>query len=79
MRKKAGYAYTARIELGVQGDAAVIAAVAAYQSYVEGETLTRRLVQGGTIEPADATQDVDLDGRRLRISLRRHDGRKGGP
>ena len=79
MRKKAGYAYTARIESAIDGDADVVAAVAAYQAYVEGETLTRRLVVGGTIDGADAAQDVDLDGRRVRISMRRHDGRKGGP
>jgi isoleucyl-tRNA synthetase len=79
MRKDAGYAYTARIELAMSGDAAVLAAVAAYQAYVEGETLTRRLVLGGTLDPADVTQDVDLDGRRARIAMRRHDGRKGGP
>ena len=79
MRKKAGYAYTARIELAIAGDAGVIAAVAAYQAYVEGETLTRRLVLGGSLEPADVTQEVDLDGRRVPIALRRHDGRKGGP
>jgi hypothetical protein len=53
--------------------------VGAYQGYVEGETLTRRLVTGGTLDPADLTQDVDLDGRRARIAVRRHDGRKGGP
>jgi isoleucyl-tRNA synthetase len=78
MRKDAGYAYTARIELAIAGDADVLAAVAAYQAYVEGETLTRRLVPG-TLDPADVTQDVDLDGRRVRIAMRRHDGRKGGP
>jgi isoleucyl-tRNA synthetase len=79
LRKEAGYAYNARIELGVTGDAAVLGAVAAYQAYVEGETLTRRLVPGELLEPADAKQDVDIDGRRVTLSVRRHDGRKGGP
>jgi isoleucyl-tRNA synthetase len=78
LRKQAGYAYTARIELGVAGDAGVLKAVAAYQAYVEGETLTRRLVVGGALDPADATQDVEVAGRRVTISVRRHDGRKGG-
>jgi isoleucyl-tRNA synthetase len=79
LRKEAGYAYNARIELGVTGDADVVAAVAAYQAYVEGETLTRRLVLGGAFDPVDAKQDVDIDGRRITVSVRRHDGRKGGP
>jgi len=79
LRKEAGYAYNARIELGVTGDADVLAAVAAYQGYVEGETLTRRLVLGDALDPADVKQDLDIDGRRVTVSVRRHDGRKGGP
>jgi isoleucyl-tRNA synthetase len=79
LRKEAGYAYTARIELGVAGDADVVAAVAAYQAYVEGETLTRRLTLGEVLEPSDVKQEVDIDGRRVTVSVRRHDGRKGGP
>jgi isoleucyl-tRNA synthetase len=75
MRKKAGYPYTARIELAIAGDGDVIAAVAAYQAYVEGETLTRKLVLGGALEAADATQEVDINGRRVRSAVRRHDGR----
>jgi isoleucyl-tRNA synthetase len=79
LRKDAGYTYTARIELGVAGDASVLGAVEAYQGYLEGETLTRRLVLGDILEPADARQDVDIDGRVITVSVRRHDGRKGGP
>jgi isoleucyl-tRNA synthetase len=79
LRKEAGYTYNARIELGVAGDADVVAAVEAYQSYIEGETLTRRLSLGDVLEPADAKQDVEIDGRRVTVSVRRHDGRKGGP
>jgi isoleucyl-tRNA synthetase len=79
LRKEAGYSYTARIELGVVGSAEVLAAVEAYQAYVEGETLTRKLALGSAIDPADVAQEVDINGRRATVSVRRHDGRKGGP
>jgi len=34
-------------------------------------------VLGGALDGADVTQDVDIEGRRLTIAVRRHDGRKG--
>jgi hypothetical protein len=44
---------------------------------VTGETLAKKLVLGTTLDTADARKDVDIDGRRVSIALRRHDGRKG--
>jgi len=79
LRKEADYAYTTRIELAISGAADVLAAVAAYQSYVAEETLARRIALDTALEGADITRDVDIEGRALRIALRRHDGRKGGP
>jgi len=38
LRKEAGYEYTTRIELSVAGAADIVAAVSAFQSFVEGET-----------------------------------------
>jgi len=81
LRKEAGYEYTTRIELSVTGAADVVAATRAFQGFVEGETLARRLVlgedQAGLDEP-DLQREVDIEGRRVTIALRRHDGRKGG-
>jgi len=78
LRKEAGYEYTTRIELSVAGAADVVAAVSAFQNFVEGETLARRLVLGSVFEEADVTRELDIEARRVTIALRRHDGRKGG-
>ena len=38
----------------------------------------RRMVLGGVLDEPDLQRDVDIEGRRTTIALRRHDGRKGG-
>ena len=78
LRKDAGYQYTTRIELSVAGAQEIVAAVSAFQGFVEGETLARKLVLGAVLDEADVTRDVDIEARRVTIALRRHDGRKGG-
>jgi len=78
LRKEAGYEYTTRIELSVAGAAEIVAAVSAFQGFVEGETLARKLVLGAVLDEADVTREVDIEARRVTIALRRHDGRKGG-
>src|SRR5256886_11916227 len=78
LRKEAGYEYTTRIELSVTGAADIVAAVSAFQSFVEGETLARKIVLGAVFDDADLTREVDIEARRVTIALRRHDGRKGG-
>jgi hypothetical protein len=55
----------------------VVEAARRHLDFIQAETLTRRTVLGGRLEGADATQDVDIEGRRLTIAVRRHDGRKG--
>jgi isoleucyl-tRNA synthetase len=77
LRKDAGYEYATRIELALSGDAEVVEAARRHLDFIQAETLTRRTVLGGRLEGADATQDVDIEGRRLTIAVRRHDGRKG--
>jgi isoleucyl-tRNA synthetase len=78
LRKEAGYEYTTRIELSVAGAEDVIAATAAFQGFVAGETLARKTVLGAVLDEADVTSEVEIEGRRVTIALRRHDGRKGG-
>ena len=78
LRKEAGYEYTTRIELSVAGAEEIVAAVSAFQGFVEGETLARKLVLGTVLDEADLTREVDIEARRVTIALRRHDGRKGG-
>jgi isoleucyl-tRNA synthetase len=78
LRKEAGYEYTTRIELSVSGAPEVIAAVEAFEGYVAGETLARRMQLVGTLDDADITREVDIEGRAVTLALRRHDARKGG-
>ncbi len=78
LRKEAGYEYTTRIELSVAGAQDIVAAVSAFQGFVAGETLARRVLLGEVLEEADLTREVDIEARRVTIALRRHDGRKGG-
>jgi isoleucyl-tRNA synthetase len=78
LRKEAGYEYTTRIELSVAGAEEIVAAVSAFQGFVEGETLARKLILGTVLDAADVTREVDIEARRVTIALRRHDGRKGG-
>jgi isoleucyl-tRNA synthetase len=77
LRRDAGYAVTTRVELAIAGAPDVVAAARRHRGYIEGETLARRTVFDAVLEPADATQDVDIEGRRVTIAVRRHDGRKG--
>jgi len=78
LRKEADYEYTTRIELSVSGAAEIVGAVETFQGYVAGETLARRIVLGAGLDDADITRDVDIEGRAVTLTLRRHDGRKGG-
>jgi isoleucyl-tRNA synthetase len=78
LRKEAGYDYATRIELAVAGAADVVAATGAFQAFVEGETLAKRTLLGGVLDDADLARDVDIEGRRVTIALRRYDARKGG-
>ena len=78
LRKEAGYDYTTRIELSVAGAEDVVAATRAFQGFVEGEVLARRMVLDAALDEPDLQRDVDIEGRRVTLGLRRHDGRKGG-
>jgi len=78
LRKEAGYEYTTRIELSITGAETIVAATRAFQGFVEGETLARRMVLGAGLDEPDLQREVDIEGRRTTIALRRHDGRKGG-
>ncbi len=78
LRKEADYDYTTRIDVSVAGADEVVAAAGAFAGYIEGETLARTTVLGSVLEAADVTSDVEIEGRRVTLAVRRHDGRKGG-
>ncbi|MBA2240876.1 MAG: isoleucine--tRNA ligase [Solirubrobacterales bacterium] len=70
-RKQAGLEVTDRIELWLGGDDELLEAARAHEDYVGGETLATALAYNGegtgSTEPSAAT----VDGRELRIGLRR--------
>ncbi|MGH7539155.1 MAG: DUF5915 domain-containing protein, partial [Gemmatimonadales bacterium] len=78
LRKEADYEYTTRIELSVTGAADIVRAVGAFEGYVAGEVLARRIMLGAELDDADITRVVDIEGKSITLALRRHDGRKGG-
>jgi isoleucyl-tRNA synthetase len=71
LRRDAGFRVTDRIELWVDGDEAVRAAVARHAEYIAGETLARRVAVEAAPTSSDLVQDVDLDGCRARLGVRR--------
>jgi isoleucyl-tRNA synthetase len=72
VRRRAGYDYTDRIELGVEGTTPVREAAVKHQDYLGTETLARRVVVGGPVAPADLVETVDIDGQQVTISVQRY-------
>ncbi len=67
-RKEGGLEITDRIELGLAGDAELLDAVRAHESYVTGETLAVAVSYEG-----DGPEPITVDGRELAISVARSD------
>jgi isoleucyl-tRNA synthetase len=74
LRKEAGYDYSSRIAVSLSGAPDVLAAAALHRDFIAGETLARRLDTGSDLPDPDVSQRVEIGGREVRISLRRHDG-----
>jgi isoleucyl-tRNA synthetase len=77
IRKEAGYAYTDRVALWIDGDAPLLDAVKAHAGFIRGETLARGLEAGGRAPAPDLEQQVDIDGLAAVVGVQRfQDGRK---
>ncbi len=74
LRKEAAYDYNTRIELSISGAGDVLAAAGAFRSFIAGETLARHVEVGRDLSTSDVRETVDIDGREVVLSLRRHDG-----
>jgi isoleucyl-tRNA synthetase len=74
LRKEAGYDYNTRIDLSLSGGGDVLAATESFQDFIAGETLARCLESGVDLPDPDVREEVDIDGHRVVISLRRHTG-----
>ena len=81
IRREAGYVYSDRISLWIDGDGAVLDAVPAHAGFIRGETLARGLDVGARAATPDLEQQVDIDGHGMVVGVQRHqDGRNGaGP
>lgn len=73
LRKDAGYEYDARVELGISGDPDVLAAAEAHRAYISGETLARKIEVEKDLSGPDVSEEVDIDGKKIVISLRKYD------
>jgi isoleucyl-tRNA synthetase len=71
LRKDAGYRVSDRIELWVDGDEPVRRAARLHAEYIAGETLAHAVAVEGSAPNADVVQDLELDGLKARIAVRR--------
>ncbi len=76
LRKDAGYSYTTRIALWVDGPAIVLDAVRAHADYIRGETLARILHPGARAGAADRQETVEIDGHSVVLAVIRHPDRE---
>ena len=74
LRRDAGYQVSDRIELWITGDPAVVAAAERHAGSIAGETLARQVRTATPEGDADLAQDVELDGLRARLAVRRTAG-----
>ena len=72
LRKEAGYEFTTRIALWVDGPAAVLEAARAHAAFIQGETLARALHIGVRATKVDRQESVDLEGHDAYIAAGRH-------
>ncbi|HYF39835.1 MAG TPA: class I tRNA ligase family protein, partial [Gemmatimonadales bacterium] len=77
IRKEAGYSYSDRIVLWIDGDPAVIEAVKEYAGFIRGETLARGLEVAARAPAPDLEQQVDMDGHGAVVGVQRY--QDGGP
>jgi isoleucyl-tRNA synthetase len=71
LRKEAGYEYTTRIVVAIDGAADVLDAVRRRTDFIEHETLARQLRIAGGLDRADAGETVEIDGRHVTIAVAR--------
>jgi isoleucyl-tRNA synthetase len=73
VRKDAGYEFTTRIALWIDGDAAALEAARAHAAFIREETLARALHVGARAPAADREQAADIDGMQVMLGVERSD------
>lgn len=72
LRKDAGYPYTARIDVWIDGADPLLDAVRVHAESIRGETLALTLQHGTRASHADKEETVEIDGHRAVIAVARH-------
>jgi len=75
LRKEAGYEYTTRIHLWVDGDPPVLEALRPHTDFIQQETLARCLELGARAIQPDREQQSEIDGLNLVLGVRRYEER----
>jgi isoleucyl-tRNA synthetase len=73
VRKDAGYQFTTRIQLAIDGANGVVASLQPHIAFIKEETLTRELLLGSRLPVADLEQEIDIDGHKVTIGVRQYD------
>jgi isoleucyl-tRNA synthetase len=75
LRKEAGYEYTTRIGLWVDGGPEALEALRPHAEFIKGETLARGLELGAKAPGPDLEQAVEIDGRNVVVGVQRYEDR----
>jgi isoleucyl-tRNA synthetase len=75
LRKDAGYEYTTRIHLWIDGDPAALEALRTHGEFIQEETLARCLELGVRDMEPDREQQLDIEGLSVALGVRRYEER----
>jgi isoleucyl-tRNA synthetase len=72
-RKDAGYAFTTRIRLAIDGANGEVSSLTVHSTFIKEETLARELLLGSRLTVADLEQEIDIDGHKVTIGVKQYD------
>jgi isoleucyl-tRNA synthetase len=75
LRKDAGYEYTTRVHLWIDGEPPVLEALRPHTDFIQQETLARCLELGARAIQPDREQQSEIDGLNLVLGVRRYEER----
>jgi isoleucyl-tRNA synthetase len=72
-RKDAGYEFTTRIRLAIDGANGEVMLLKEHTAFIQEETLARELLLGSRLPVADLEQEIDIDGHKVTIGVKQYD------
>ena len=72
-RKDAGYEFTTRITLAIDGANGEVTSLTPHTAFIKEETLARELLLGSRLPAADLEQEIDIDGHKVTIGVKQYD------